>query len=301
VALEGLAVPTLTMFGTDGGIDLGKNSQFARRLSELHVDHLFLLGSMGEFPSIAEKERARYLETVIESCTGKTDAWVGCGAPSTRSAVALAEEAESFGAAAVVAVPPYYLHPPLASIERYYRSLHDALTVPLLAYNIPSLVGYALPAAFLHRLARDGVLAGAKETSGSFAAVESLLDGRPPGFGVFPGDDAFASGAILGGATGAVMGLANLVPRLCVELVGAARRGDRARAAELQALVDGLAGAVQGGPFPSTAKFLLARFATIDAGYRAPIDPLSEEESRAVLARLAPLEAGLAPFLKDRA
>ncbi len=300
MALEGLAVPTLTMFGADGSIDVGKNAQFARRLSELHVDHLFLLGSMGEFPSIADKERARYLETVIESCTGKTDAWVGCGAPSTRLAVALAEEAESFGAAAVVAVPPYYLHPPLASIERYYRRLREALTVPLFAYNIPSMVGYALPAAFLHRLGRDGVIAGAKETSGSFPAVEALLDGRPAGFGVFPGDDAFASEAILHGAAGAVMGLANLVPRLGVELVGAARRGDRARAAELQTIVNALAQVVQGSPFPSTAKFLLARFAGIDAGYRSPIDPLTEEESRAVLARLGPLEAGLAPFLKDR-
>ncbi len=297
MALDGLSVPVPTLFNDEGGVDPGKNARFARALSDAHVDHLFVLGSLGEFPSITPTERGPLLEVVVGSAGGKTDVWAGCGAPSTAQAVAFAEEAEGIGATALVAVPPYYLHPSLAAIDHYYRVLRKAVTVPLLAYNIPSLVGYALPPSLVHALARDGVLAGIKDTAGSLESVRSFLTGAPEGFPVFPGDDVLASSAIALGARGAVMGLANIVPKLCVELVAAARRGDSARAQELQSVVDRLVDVTHAGPFPSTDKFLAAHLRESDVGYRAPYEPLTAEEQSAVLARLEPVRPLLAPFL----
>jgi 4-hydroxy-tetrahydrodipicolinate synthase len=295
--LEGLSVPVPTLFGPDGSLDLGRNARYARSLAEAHVDHLFVLGSLGEFPSVSDDERPKLVDIVVESVTGQTDVWAGCGAPSTRQAVAYAESAESLGATVLVAVPPYYLRPTLDSIERYYRAIHAAATLPLLAYNIPSLVGYALPAPFVHRLAKDGVLMGVKDTAGSIASVESFLEGRPDGFAVFPGDDVLAASAIAKGASGAVMGLANLVPKLCLELVRLARGGDASGAAACQALVSGLADVVHAGPFPSTGKYLASRLRSADVGYRAPYDALSSDEERGVAGRLEPLLPRLAPYL----
>jgi 4-hydroxy-tetrahydrodipicolinate synthase len=297
MTLDGLVVPVPTLFADDQTLDPSKNSKFARALSDAKVDHLFPLGSLGEFPSLTDAERSRLVEIVIESAGGKTDVWVGCGAPSTRRAVAYAEEAESAGAAAIVAVPPYYLHPPLPAVERYYRAVRAAVTVPLIAYNIPSLVGYALPPALVHGLARDGVLAGIKDTAGSFASVSAFLAGAPEGFAVFPGDDAFARNAIAQGAQGAVMGMANLVPKLCVELVAAARGGNDARAEELQRTVDALVEVSRSGPFPATDKFLAAQLWGAEVGYRAPYEALSPAEAATVLERLEPLRERLAPFL----
>lgn len=297
MALEGLSVPVPTLFNDEGAVDPGKNARFARDLSDAHVDHLFVLGSLGEFPSITPVERGPLLEVVIGSAGGKTDVWAGCGAPSTAQAVAFAEEAEGIGASALVAVPPYYLHPSVPAIDQYYRVLRKAVTVPLLAYNIPSLVGYALPPALVHSLARDGVLAGVKDTAGSLESVRSFLAGAPDDFAVFPGDDALAASAIALGAKGAVMGLANIVPKLCVELVAAARRGDSARTQELQSIVDRLVEVTRAGPFPSADKFLAAHLRGSDVGYRAPYGPLTAEEEASVLARLDPIRPLLAPFL----
>jgi 4-hydroxy-tetrahydrodipicolinate synthase len=295
--LEGLSVPVPTLYTADGAIDAARNARFARDLSDAHVDHLFVLGSLGEFPSITASERGPLVEVVIESAAGRTDAWVGCGAPSTAQAIAFAEQAEGSGAAALVAVPPYYLHPPLHAVEEYYRALRKAVTVPLLAYNIPSLVGYALPPTLIHRLARDGVLAGIKDTAGSLESVSGFLSGAPEGFAVFPGDDALATLAIGRGASGAVMGLANIVPKLCVELVAAARRGDGSRAQELQVLVDRLGEVARAGPFPATDKFLAAHLRGVEVGYRAPYGPLTPSEETAVLAKLEPVRPLLTPFL----
>jgi 4-hydroxy-tetrahydrodipicolinate synthase len=296
--LGGLCVPIPTLFADDGALDTGRNAKFARSLSEAKVDHLFALGSLGEFPSVDDTERGRLLENVIESTIGPTDVWVGCGAPSTRRAVAFAEDAEAQGAAAVVAVPPYYLHPTVPAIERYYRAIRATVSVPLLAYNIPSLVGYALPPALVHRLASDGVIAGVKDTSGTLESVLSFLTGGPAGLAVMPGDDPLAAEAIHRGAAGAVMGMANLVPRLCVELVRAARAGERDRAVECQTLVNELVAVSHAAPFPAVDKFLAAELWGADVGYRAPYDALTEEESAVVRARLDPLRPRLAPFLR---
>ncbi|HXW67779.1 MAG TPA: dihydrodipicolinate synthase family protein [Thermoplasmata archaeon] len=295
--LDGLVVPALTLFSADGELDAGRNARFARELADARVDHLFVLGSAGEFPSITDAERARYLDAVVDSLPGRTDAWVGCGAPSTRQAVRFASDAEGAGAAAVVAVPPYYLHPTPEAVDRYYRAIRAAVKIPLFAYNIPSLVGYALDPARLHALARDGTLAGTKDTSGALGSVTSFLEGAPAGFAVFPGDDALAAESIRRGAAGAVMGIANIVPKLCRELVGAARAGDWGPAAERQALVDRLVEVIRAGPFPSVDKFLAAELRGVDVGYRAPYDPLSAVEERAVRARLDPLRDALRPFL----
>ena len=293
--LGGLVVPVPTLFSDDGALDTSRNSRYARVLAEEKVDHLFVLGSLGEFPSVRTEERERLIDTLVESVAGVTDVWVGVGAPSTADAVAYADQAESLGAAALVAVPPYYLRPTEAAIERYYRAIASTARVPLLAYNIPSLVGYALVPELVHRLARAGVLAGIKDTSGSPASLAAFLAGRPDGFAVLPGNDRFASQALRAGASGAVMGLANVVPRLCRELLARVRRAEPTE--PLESLVDRLADVVDQGPFPSTVKYLAHTLRGADVGYRAPYDALGETEVARVRAALDPLNEALRPYL----
>ncbi len=297
MTLEGLSVPVPTIFGAAGELLPGPNGRYVRELCAAGVDHIFVLGTLGEFPLVTDAERDLLVGEVIGSLAGHADAWVGVGAPSTRMAVANATKAEAAGAAAVVAVPPYYMHPTPAAIARYYRALHEAVGIPLFAYNIPGYVGYALAPDELHALAREGVLQGVKDTSGSLASVRTFLDEAPSGFAVLPGDDAVASKAIALGAAGAVMGTANILPKLGVAIVRAARGGDAARADELQRVVDPLVYTTRAGPFPATDKFLCATLRGSEVGYRSPNDALSPDEERSVLAALAPHRERFASFL----
>ena len=297
MALDGLSVPVPTIFGVDEQVDPGQNARFTRQLCEARVDHIFVLGTTGEFPLVAPPERAALIEAVIESLGWHSDGWVGCGAPSTAQAVANATQAEEAGAAAVVVLPPYYLTPTEASVRHYYRAIKNAVGVPVLAYNIPAHVGYALSPSLVHELAREKVLSGIKDTSGSLDSVTGFLRGAPSGFAVFPGDDFLAGPSIAAGAAGAVMGSANVVPRLAVELVAAARKGDVHRVAELEAPLRALLVALEAGPFPSVVKYLAHRLRGSTVGYRAPYGPLTEEERAKVEAALGPAEPLLKPFL----
>jgi 4-hydroxy-tetrahydrodipicolinate synthase len=297
MALGGLCVPIPTLFDDSGGIDAGKMTRFTRGLCDAKVDHIFALGTLGEFPLIDDGERPVLLEAVIESVSWHADAWIGCGAPSVRQALRYAEGAAEAGAAALVAVPPYFLNPSPAAILDYYRKIHAAVKLPLLAYNIPHHVGYALQPAWVHRLGQEGVLAGIKDTSGSIESVRSFLSGAPVGFGVLPGDDVLALEAIRGGSVGAIMGVANLVPKLCVALVREARAGDDGAARPLQRLVDRIVAVIAQGPFPAVDKFLAARLRGAGVGYREPYRALTKEEEERVLGALGPVEAELRAFL----
>ena len=93
------------------------------------------------------------------------------------------------------------------------------------------------------------------------------------------------------------MGISNVVPKLCTEIVAAARRSDTARVAELQPLIEGLIEVVKSGPPISTLKFLAARLRGSEVGYRAPYLPLTPEEETTVVTHLEPLLPRLAPFL----
>jgi 4-hydroxy-tetrahydrodipicolinate synthase len=296
VGLGGLAVPTPTLFDSEGAFDPERNTEFLRGLSATGVHHLFVLGTLGEFTSLTDPERRGLLRAGSDALRSGTDLWVGVGAPATARAVAYAREADAASAAAVLAVPPYYLHPTEESILAYYRAIHSAVDLPLLAYNIPAKVGYSLPVALVHRLAADGVIVGMKDTSGSIESVTGFLRGAPSGFALFPGDDALASGAIALGAAGAVMGTANIAPRLALELVRSAGSADAGRTARLQELVDRVAAAVAEGPFPSSVKFLANAWRQAPDGYRAPYDPLTKEEAERVRKAFRAVEADLAEF-----
>jgi 4-hydroxy-tetrahydrodipicolinate synthase len=295
--LQGLAVPVPTIFDEQGGLDPGRNGTFVRAIASAGADHIYVLGSHGEFALLEEGERRTLAEAAIESLTAKADAWVGVGAPSSRIAVRLANAAEEAGAAALVAVPPYYVRPTMDAIAHYYRSIRDATKIPLLAQNFPSLVGYSLSPELVHRLARDHILDGLVDTAGYLDSIAGFVAGAPAGFAVIPGDEPLALAGMEKGATGAVLGSANVVPKLGVALVRAARAHESARATELQVLVSRLAEATGSGPFPSTTKFLAQYAWGAGVGYRAPGEALTPAEERIVLSAYDPLRPLLRPFL----
>lgn len=299
MALGGLCVPVPTLFDDQGDLDPDRNRRFAEGLLRSGVEHLFPLGSLGEFPSVEEDERHRLLTALSDALRGAGDLWVGVGAPATRRALQRVRAATDVGAAALIAVPPYYLAPTEAAIAEYYRQLRTQAAAPLLAYNIPSKVGYALSPALVHRLGADGVLAGIKDTAGSIASVRGFLAGAPPGFVVLPGDDALASGAIAGGASGAIMGTANVVPGLGLALVQAARTPASTETPTLQGLVDRISRAIGRGPFPASVKFLARRLRGAPDGYRAPYDALTDSEEHDVLSDIDDLLPQLDRYLRE--
>jgi 4-hydroxy-tetrahydrodipicolinate synthase len=109
----------------------------------------------GEFYLLSEEERRRGAEILIRGARGSCTVVVGVQAPSKEIAVQFARHAESKGADAVIALPPYLGGPTVETATAYYRAIAAAVRIPVIIQNSGGQWGPALPVSLVVQLARE--------------------------------------------------------------------------------------------------------------------------------------------------
>src|SRR5204863_476819 len=77
------------------------------------------------------------LQTVA-AAAGRVPVIAGAGSNNTATAVELARSAERAGASALLCVTPPYLKPTQAGMMVHFRTIHDAVDIPIVLYDVPS-------------------------------------------------------------------------------------------------------------------------------------------------------------------
>src|SRR4051812_16728337 len=116
--LRGLVAPAPTPMRPDGSLDLRTIDKLAEFYAARNLAGVFVCGTTGEGPSLSVAERQSVLERWCDVAKGVFPVIAQVGAASIADAKALASHAKGTGAAAVAAVPPFYLKP---------QSVEDAL------------------------------------------------------------------------------------------------------------------------------------------------------------------------------
>lgn len=111
-------------------------------------------------PLLRFDERRQVLATLVQSAGGRVPVIAHVGTPRTRDAVELAKHAEQDGASAVSLVPPYYYKYSREEIIAYYRRVLDAISIPVILYNIPQFTGVELDAQSADALLGDEQVLG---------------------------------------------------------------------------------------------------------------------------------------------
>lgn len=84
-----------------------------------------------EFFLLSEEERMRGAEVIIRTAAGRRPVVIGVQEPYKGMAIRLARHAESKGANAIIAIPPYVGNAGLETVSDYYRSLAQAIRLPI--------------------------------------------------------------------------------------------------------------------------------------------------------------------------
>ena len=298
MTLEGLIVPTLTLFDAQGGLDLPKNSRFGRSLIDEGILHLFPLSPAGEPFLLEAAERLALAEKMAESSNFYSDLWAGVPPGPPEEAGAFADEMESAGASVLVIYPPKASRPPEpAALERYLLPFRERTRFPLVLLNDPLVSGYPLAPPVVADLASRGIVNGMLHADPAPESLNPFLSPAPEGFSVLTGRDRFAFSDLRAGARGAVLVTGNLLPKLVLALVEAARKGEDDRGRALQAEVEILCGLGDRVPGPAGLKFLARALRETDEGYREPNGPPSPEARQALESALAPHREGLSRHL----
>ena len=233
---HGIIPPLLTPRTEAGDVDGAGISALVDHLVEAGVHGIFALGSSGEIPYLTASERDLVLRTAIEAADGRVPVLVGISEQSTTRVLDEADRLLAIGGDAAVVTTPFYALSDAAEVERHFRTIAERIDVPVFAYDVPVRTHMKLPLEVTVRLARDGVLAGVKDSSADDVAFRRLLleTRNLNEFALFTGHEVVADGALLGGAHGIVPGLGNVDPAGYIRLFDAAKAGDWAAVAHEQ-------------------------------------------------------------------
>jgi 1-pyrroline-4-hydroxy-2-carboxylate deaminase len=199
-------------------------------------------GSMGDWPLLTDEERMEGVERLVMAGVPVV---VGTGAVNTRSAAAHAAHAVKVGAHGLMVIPRVLSRGSSVTAQRHHFSaiLSAAPSLPAVIYNSP-YYGFATRADLFFDLRREFPnLIGFKEFGGlddlRYAAenITSQDDQVTLMVGV---DTAVFHGFVNCGATGAITGIGNAIPREVLHLVALCKKAAeghaeaRRRAQELE-------------------------------------------------------------------
>lgn len=159
---------------------------------------LIPLGSTGEFLSLDDDEKQLVAETVIAQAAGRVPVLIGTGAEDTREVVRLSRRAERLGADGVMIIPPFYSTPTDDELAHHYKTVADAISLPIMIYNNPATANVDLRPALVARLAEIDNCRYIKESTLEVTRVRDILrlcGDRMTVFGGILGFESFVEGA----------------------------------------------------------------------------------------------------------
>jgi len=294
--LQGVFTALVTPMRADLSIDEEALRRLVRHQIAGGVAGLVPMGTTGESATVTPDEHERIVAITVDEArkaARKVTVIAGAGSNDTHKAVQLAERSAKAGADLLLAVTPYYNKPKQDGLVAHFRAIADAVSLPVVLYNVPGRTGCNLLPATVLELAQDARFVAVKEASGNLDQVAEILRERPERFAVISGEDSLTLPIVAMGGDGVIAVVSNEAPALLVRLVEAALAGQRDEAARLHARLFPLmkANFLESSPIP--VKWAMARMGLIEPYLRLPLTPLSksvEPKMEAVLAEVGLLE-----------
>jgi len=284
--ITGSIVALATPMHTDGSVDYPQ----LRKLIDWHIqegtDCICVVGTTGESPTVNVEEHCEIIRVSVEQARGRVPIMAGSGANSTSEAIELARFAKGVGAQCQLQVVPYYNRPTQEGLYQHFKTIAEAVDLPVVLYNVPGRTVADMQHDTVLRLAQVPGIIGIKEATGNIERAQWLIRDVPAHFSVYSGDDPTAVALMLCGGKGNVSVTANIAPRLMHELCVAALAGNIQRAMQIQFQLMPVHKHlfVEANPIP--LKWAMARMGLCGPTLRLPLTPLSAQHQPTVEAAL---------------
>ncbi len=248
---SGCYVATLTPFDSTDRVDEGAVRAHTEWLIEQGVAGLCPVGTTGEFLYLSTAEKNKVVRATVEGAQGRVPVIAGVWGLRPEQVLALTKLAEDAGASAVFLPTPIYYPASQSALIQWYENARNASSLPVFAYNIPQYAANEISLDCLETLFAEGVIVGAKDSSGKAERVGEQVKRFGERGVIFAASDSFATTGRKLGADGFISAIANVAPSLFVKLWA----GDES----LQPQVDALRGALKQVGSISGLKHLLTQ------------------------------------------
>ena len=230
---RGAFVAIVTPF-IDGKLD----EQGLQDLIEFQIDNgthgIVPCGTTGESATMSHAEHHRVVELTIKAVNGRVPVLAGTGSNSTAETIELTKHAKEAGADGALVITPYYNKPSQEGLYQHFKSVAEAVDIPMILYNVPSRTSIDMSAATVARCAEIDNIAGIKEATADMNRACDIIRQTPDNFAVMSGDDFTCMPLVLLGGTGVISVSSNVNPKGMSDLMNAALAGDVVKAREIQ-------------------------------------------------------------------
>ena len=207
--------------------------RLASDLAKAGVHGLTPLGSTGEFAYLNSSQREAVVRSTIEAAGGQVPVIAGVASTSTAEAVEQAKTYQALGAAGILAILEAYFPLKDGQIESYFRSIADAVDIPVVLYTNPQFQRSDLSLDVIARLAEHPRIRYIKDASTNTGRLLSIMS-RAPRMKVFSASAHIPAAVMLIGGVGWMAGPACIIPQQSVRLYDLCRAGKWAEAIKLQ-------------------------------------------------------------------
>ena len=212
--IEGVLTAIVTTFDAQGAFNPTAQRQQVRR--QLQAGNgIFCGGTNGEFFVLNEQEKLAVIETCLDETAGRAPVVAHIGEISTRETIRLGKQVAQLGVDAVSVITPWFVPLKQEELIWHYRTVADALEVPLFLYNIPARTGNTLQPETVRTLAAHPNIIGIKDSAGSYDSLSGFLQATRgmDNFAVLNGPDSLIHQGFVEGCTACISGLANVAPQ----------------------------------------------------------------------------------------
>jgi 4-hydroxy-tetrahydrodipicolinate synthase len=287
---RGIIPPTITPFDIDGNLDERALVVCTEFWIKNGIHALAPCGSNSEAPYLTRDERKKILRIMIGEVNERVPIIAGTGALTTRETITLTKDAETEGADAALVLTPYYYKLSHSEIIEHYREVIKATSIPIIIYNVPIYTGVNLPPTVIEQIAESDRIIGVKDTSGSIGQIAELIRRVGSKISVLGGTTDVIFPTLSLGGKGALIGIANVIPKLCSEIYELVAAGKFEEAREIHLKILPLNEVLFKKYNPATVKEAL-NLMGIPAGYpRRPMLKILDDEKKDVENALRNLE-----------
>ena len=270
-AATALITPT-----TPAGVDYEALGRLINWQIEKGIDALVIAGSTGEGKTLTIAEHKEVLRYSAERIAGRVPMIAGTGSNETSVSISMSQYACQVGADGLLVVTPYYIKATQNGLIKMYNMIADAVTKPIVLYNVPSRTGVNIEPETYARLAEHENIAAIKEASSDISKIATTAALTAGKLDLYSGNDDQTLPILSLGGKGVISVLSNLLPAETSRMCHLYLEGDTAGATALQLHYLPLIHALFSEVNPIPAKAAMSAMGFCEDFLRMPLTPMED-------------------------
>lgn len=257
-------------------------------IDEQQSDALVISGTTGESPTLTDEEKLQLFDFAVKHANGRCKIIAGTGSYDTKHSIHLSKQAEALGVDALLLVAPYYNRPNQEGLYQHFKSVAEAVSLPIMLYNVPSRAGVNILPETTLRLAQLPNIVASKEAISDLEQITAFIAKAPVDFKVYCGDDSGTLPMLSIGAHGIVSVASHVIGKQIKAMVHSYKNGEVDEAAKLHRdlfpFFKGMFYCPHAVPNPVAVKYALNYLGQNVGSVRLPLVDATEEEGRFIQA-----------------